>query len=116
MYEIKGYDDWKLKGPDEVDEVEIYDIYGDEIYWDEYAFDTLEGWVHEDNATKWIVEQSEPIEEGTVTYFDGETAWAGDYYTYLFDEEYYSEDTAIEFLEHLGFEKVRGEYIYDRIG
>ena len=95
--------------PDYIEPYVIYDIYGDEIYWDESAFDTLEGWVHEDNASEWIVEQSEAIEEGGVTYFDGEVAWAGDYDTYLFDGEYYTEDTAIEFLEYIGFSRVKRE-------
>ena len=95
--------------PDYIEPEVIYDIYGDQIRSYEYAYDTLSGWVHEDNIEKYILEDSTEVTGKDVEYFDGEKAYADDYDTLEYDGEYYTLCTIDDFIKYLDFGQTKGE-------
>lgn len=86
-----------------------YDIFGDELYPDDLVADTNHGWVSEYNIEHYIFKYSDPVENGQVTFFDGEVGNAEDYDTFEFDGDIYSLDTLAEFVEFIDFNWKRAE-------
>ena len=106
---MTDYDLWLTTDEtQEWDGIVAYDIYGDEIHQFDLAYDTRDGWVHENNIEKYILDDSTEVTGKDVEYFDGEKAYADDYDTLEYDGEYYTLCTIDDFIDYLDFGKRQG--------
>lgn len=79
------------------------DIYGTDLYDDNYYFETEDGIVASDNMVRYLIDKNE-LEEGAtgwVTYFDDMQGNIEEYDTIKYDGYYLSTDTVYEFLDHI---------------
>ena len=88
------------------------DLYKDDIYIDDYVFDTGTGLVLQRNMKQYIIDKNELQDgaNGWALYFDGMQGNIEEYDTILFDGDYLSEDTITEYLAHIEWQPVM--YIY----